>query len=99
MDFGLCGAVAGKILVIPLKHIAELGLLKFSLEPEKKSEGSELRTQTALILQCYEKKVVFPFSLDVEITRGVQNLTQGEKSGICRPSSLLRFCSIGLSFI
>lgn len=59
MDFGLCGVVAGKILVIPLKHIAELGLLKSSLEPEKKSEGSELRTQTALILRFYEKRLCF----------------------------------------
>ena len=57
MVLGLCGVVAGKILVIPLKHIAELGLLKSSLEPEIKSEGSELRTQTALILQCYEKRL------------------------------------------
>ena len=54
MDPGFCGVVVGKRMVIPLKHTAELGLLKPSLAPEKKSEGSKLRTQIALILRCYE---------------------------------------------
>lgn len=54
IDPGLYVVVVGKSLAVPLKHIAELGLLKSFLEPGKKSEGSDLRTQTALILRHLE---------------------------------------------